>query len=264
MLITHDIHVHTKFSSCCNDEHALLENYITRAKELGITTLGISDHLWEENVEGASEWYKPQGLNRIWETGETIKKINPDIRVLLGAEAEYAKGILSITPESAARLDYVLVPHSHTHMKGFVLPETVNTLEGVANYMVRSFKEITVKGIATVIAHPFQPGGYNNIRDLLQIYSYLPDSTFAECFTLAKKHHTGIEINIGSFFNESPLDDIFKRSYLRMYQIAKDCGCQFSFGSDTHSINKLSRIKLGELIADYLKLTEDDLIDLVK
>ncbi len=264
MFIAHDIHIHTKLSSCSTDMHATLENYLIKGKELGLKTIGISDHLWDEEVEGASEWYRPQGLKRILETREKIVNANSDIKVLLGAEAEFANGILSVTKENAAKLDYVLIPHSHTHMKGFVLPECVTTLEGIAGYMVNSFKEIVKKDIATSIAHPFQPGGYNNIRDLQQIYSYIDDDDFIECFTEAQRHNTGIEINISSFFTDSPLDNIFKNTYLRMYRLAKQCGCKFSFGSDSHSLARLPRIKLGEIISDYLNLTNEDLIELVR
>ena len=47
----------------------------------------------------------------------------PRSEVLIGCETEYAHGTLGISEKKAETLDYVLVPHSHTHMNGFVLPD---------------------------------------------------------------------------------------------------------------------------------------------
>lgn len=54
MIVTHDIHTHTLFSSCCLDPEATMAGYVQKARELGLKTMGISNHLWNEKVKGAS------------------------------------------------------------------------------------------------------------------------------------------------------------------------------------------------------------------
>lgn len=125
MQITHDIHTHTLHSSCCFDPAATVRNYIRKAQELGHTVLGLSDHLWDEAVPGASGWYSGQTLQYVLEAKDSIPADTGHLRVLFGAEAEYCTitDTLAITADDARAFDYILIPHTHTHMRNFVMPE---------------------------------------------------------------------------------------------------------------------------------------------
>ncbi len=126
MKVTHDIHNHTLFSSCCYDPAATMEAFVKKAKELGHTTLGIANHMWDENVPGASHWYKGQTVNYVLESKYALDAVDTTgLKVLFGVEVEYSalSDTLAITPETAKQFDYVLVPHTHTHMRNFVIAE---------------------------------------------------------------------------------------------------------------------------------------------
>ena len=125
MNCTHDIHTHTLFSSCCTDPAATVEAYVRRAAELGHRIFGISDHLWDETVPGASAWYAGQSVPYVLEAKNCIPKDTGGVKVLFGAETEYCgmSDTLGITAESAKQFDYILVPHTHTHMKNFTMAE---------------------------------------------------------------------------------------------------------------------------------------------
>jgi histidinol phosphatase-like PHP family hydrolase len=56
-----------------------------------------------------------------------------------------------------------------------------------------------------------------------------------------------------------------KKILLRPYYIAKDCGCKFYLGSDSHEVSHLVRAKeIFERAIDILKLTENDKFHIIK
>lgn len=124
MKITHDIHNHTLHSSCCYDPEATIAAFIDKAHALGHTTFGIANHMWDENVPGASHWYKGQTVKYVLEGKHAIPKNTYGMKVLFGAEVEYCgmSDTLAITAETAKKFDYMLIPHTHTHMRDFVFP----------------------------------------------------------------------------------------------------------------------------------------------
>ena len=131
MKITHDIHTHTLFSSCCSDPEATVEAYVGKAAELGYKVFGISDHMWDEKVPGMNAWYTGQSVPYVLEAKNCIPKDTKGVKVLFGAETEYCgmSDTLGITAESARNFDYILVPHTHTHMKNFTMAEPKEVVE---------------------------------------------------------------------------------------------------------------------------------------
>ncbi len=132
MKIHHDVHTHTQISSCCHSITATPENYIRAAAELGHTVFGFSNHLWDESVEGASGWYHDQAFTHILPEKDLIRSLDPcGMKILFGAEVEYCgmTDTLALRAENASVLDYALIPHTHTHMQGFVIPEIKEVIE---------------------------------------------------------------------------------------------------------------------------------------
>lgn len=147
MKITHDLHNHTLFSSCCYDPAATMKAFVDKAYELGHTVIGISNHLWDEKVPGASGWYKGQTIDYGFEGKYAIPEDTHGVRVLFGTECEYCglSDTLGMTAETAARFDYVLIPHTHTHMKNFVIAENADVKAFRAEYIAKieaSFPEL--------------------------------------------------------------------------------------------------------------------------
>ena len=84
MKIRHDIHNHSLWSSCCYDPEATVNAFAHRAKELGHTVFGISNHLWDEKVPGASNWYRQQMINYGLEGARAAMPMIPGIRLMVG------------------------------------------------------------------------------------------------------------------------------------------------------------------------------------
>lgn len=264
MRANHDIHTHTTLSKCCETYEATAKNYIENAAKMGLKVLGFSDHMWDSNIPGQSRWYRSQNQDHILMIKNVIPEDTKGVNVLVGCEAEFAQGTLAITPETAAKLDYVLVPHSHTHMKGFVLPLEADTHEKHAKYLLESFlKLVTHKDhkLITSVAHPFCPGV--NRKEYESILTFITNAQFKECFMAAKENGIGIEINT-SIFSEIPREVVPYCNFFRMFKIAKECGCSFSAGTDSHSLEDYKYFDYFDIVSDLLGITEDDYIPLIK
>lgn len=93
---------------------------------------GFSNHMWDEAVEGESSFYRKQGFTHILTEKEEIRSLdNCGMKILFGAEIEYCgkSDTLALKAENAHLLDYVLIPHTHTHMDGFVIPQPDKVIE---------------------------------------------------------------------------------------------------------------------------------------
>lgn len=259
-MVNYDIHIHTHLSSCASRE-AFMKDYIDAASGLGLELIGFADHAWDDSVEGASPWYAPQNYKRLEARRSELSELDKKgIKVLLGAEGEYASELLAIGDCAAEFVDYILVPHSHTHMKGFVLPsECVGDPEKHANYLVKSFISLCnhkKRDMFFGIVHPMCPCGETE-EYTEEIFSYISDKMFEECARAAKENGVALEVNL-SEFKKIPPERIHSHCYSRFYDACKRAGCEFFLGSDAHAVKTLidnHGIKNG--VIDALGLNED-------
>ena len=75
MNITHDLHVHTYLSSCCQDkERMTVANVLASASARGLRTVGFSDHLWMNAAVPAS----PLAPGRVQVPGAVREHLDDD------------------------------------------------------------------------------------------------------------------------------------------------------------------------------------------
>lgn len=316
MHITHDIHTHTLLSSCCYDPAATVQAYVRRAAELGHTVFGISNHLWDEKVPGASSWYRGQMINYGLAARDSIPADTCGVKVMIGAETEYyaMHDTLGMLADTAARFDYILVPHSHVHMKGYVCPDPDDVIarraamaRKIAESMPYLSEAQAKKMAATLPVSELEELVYADATDVAKFYSTqminsfeglmnnpefiklaarvptsvahpmhaccipseqtaaanraLPEADLRRCFEQAKKLGVGIEINTACF---NPTDDYAGEANIRTMKIAKAVGCKFTFGTDSHTLAGLEKIRKGDRISEILGITQADLLDVVK
>ncbi|MBQ9802984.1 MAG: hypothetical protein IJW51_07965 [Clostridia bacterium] len=137
MRANHDVHTHNYLSECCGDNQATVESFIKQAKELDIKVLGFSNHTWDESVplpQTASKFYKKQCMPYEMLIKRQIPEVE-GLKILVGAETEYCGmyDVLGMDKEAALQLDYLLIPHSHVHMRNFVMPPTGDVLRARDN-----------------------------------------------------------------------------------------------------------------------------------
>lgn len=317
MIVVHDIHTHNIFSNCCADRGASTVAYMQKEAALGMRIFGLSNHIWDERVKGGSYWYRTQTIARNEEAKNAFHLADPSLRVLFGAETEYyaCRDLLGMSEEGASHFDYLLVPHSHLHMRNEVMRDFPQILEARAEIRARlaecfpNFSEAQLNNMAATlkendllqlypeleidyknyinramidgflsllenteflnlvgklpvsIAHSFSPCGVPNA----QKNSYLeliPDETFVKCYRKAAALGVYIELNVGAIREFS--SDLDNNEIMRAYKIAKDEGCLFTFGTDSHSIKGLEGISFGNEIANKLKLKPTDLAEFVR
>ena len=311
MKIDHDIHTHTLLSACCHDPAATVEAYVRRAAELGHTVFGISNHLWDEKVEGASTWYKGQMINYGLQARNCVPADTCGVKVKIGVETEYfaVTDTLGMLADTAERFDYILVPHTHVHMKGTVCPDPDDVLARRAEMrrrlaaampelseaqikkmvatlpaselrelvdaeptdlalfystqMINSFEALMENSefvklaarVPTVIAHPMHACCIPHNESVAANHA-LREEDLRRCFGKAKNLGIGLEVNVGCFNAENDYAD---EANIRTIRIARDAGCKFTFGTDTHSLKGLGSITKGERISELTGITEADL-----
>ena len=306
----HDVHIHNYLSMCSHDNLATVDSYIEISRENGLKLMGFANHIWDETVElpRPNGFYARQSMAFEMQIKKQIPEHVQGLKVLVGAETEYCGmyDVLGMGKDAALQLDFLLIPHTHVHMRNFVMPrpeditaaqehltelllksipdlsperaqamakslpegelepfrvgERVDYVRFVSDFMVQSFRSLmnneTLKTysdlIPVSIAHPFQPVGSGAYRmDMVQRIS---DETYGELFSMAASRGIGLEINTATDNDED----------YRMFGIAKECGCQFTLGSDTHSRAGLKTIFKTEALMDRLGLTEDNMMDFTR
>lgn len=257
-VVDHDLHIHSQLSSCSNDPEQTPARILQYAKENGLKQICLTDHFWDETVEGASDWYAVQDFAHIQQALPLPRA--EGVEFLFGCETEMDKFFrIGISPELMEKLDFIIIPTTHMHMRDFTIGACDDTLERRAVlYVQRLHKLLQMDlpfhkiGIAHLTARLIAPA---NREDHMRVLDMIPDSVFADVFTTAAQKGAGIELNFRIFeYSDTELDTV-----LRPYKIAKQCGCKFYFGSDAHIPAQLDAAKERfEATVDALALTEND------
>lgn len=156
MIADHDVHIHNYLSGCCKDIFATVDNYIKIEKELGRKIMGFANHTWDESIplpdtkSWAVKMYSHDIMAYMMQIKPQIPKDIEGIKVLVGAETEYAAmyDVLGMGRDAALTLDYVLIPHTHTHMDNFVMPKLVDPVTEAAKHRLAEKLEL-IEGLTS-------------------------------------------------------------------------------------------------------------------
>lgn len=257
-VIDHDYHLHSHLSLCSGDPQQTGQAILEYAEKLGMTSLVLTDHYWDENVPGASGWYQQQDFAHISQAlplpqGEKTK-------FFFGCETDMDKFFtLGVSRPVMDKFDFIVVPTTHLHMTGFTIdPEDDPVERRKELYIQRMDKLLDMDlpfekiGIAHLTCSLMAPGDDRH----LPLIDSITDEEFSGLFSKAAKRGCGIELN-GSdmdFRNDREAEQI-----LRPYRIAKKEGCKFYLGSDAHTRKGLTRMEMVFAKAvDALELEESD------
>ena len=253
-----DLHIHSTLSSCCRNPEQTPERILQYAKDFGLKTVCLTDHFWDSAVEGASNWYRPQDFAHISQARPLPQA--EGIRFLFGCETDMDKYMtLGLSRELWDEFDFIVVPTTHLHMKGFTIAEEDDTPEGKARVWVERldallnmdlpFHKVGIAHLSSTLMERTSPEAHAHLLDLID------GDDMERLFRKAAQLGVGIELNSSSV-NPAPAQ---QESVLRMFRIAKRCGCKFYCSSDAHSPAEMECAKeVFEKIVDWLELTEDD------
>ena len=269
MKIKHDFHIHT-LRSLCADPNATLDTFTDAIKREGLEKIGVSNHFWDAKIPPLSEdgYFTMQNLERISLDIPAIEKLREDtgIKVYFGCEAEYdpVHHDVAVAEETCEKLDFIIVPNSHTHL---VMPkEYWDDFPKHKEFLVTAYRDIInskVSKYITAVAHPFEIVGYSDER-LKLILDTFTDDEFKRLFDETAERGIAYEINVSGMRlkTKEQIDELPK---MRLYRLAKECGCKFIFGSDAHGQVELDYYsKWTEYVSELLGLTEDDIIEIAR
>ena len=254
-IIDHDLHLHSQLSFCSGHPEQTSATLLNYAREQGLRHICVTDHFWDENVPGASEWYRPQNFPHI---SQILPLPNADgVTFHFGCETDFDKfKTLGIRLETIDKMDFVIVPTSHLHMSGFTIdPADSSVTRRAALYMERNHALLdmdlpfTKMGLAHFTCCLLDRGCEGSRDDIMDA---ITDAQYAEFFERLATCGMGLEIN-------TSLSDSTNQSALRPYRIARACGCKFYLGSDAHTPEELlgAHARFAAMV-DALDLTEDD------
>lgn len=253
-IFDHDLHIHSQLSLCSGDPEQTPENILRYALDNGLDTVCLTDHYWDENVPGASEWYGIQDFGHI---AQALPLPQADgVRFLFGCETDLRADLtLGVSPALYDRFDFIIIPTTHLHMNGFTCRGDedaaeraklwISRLDAVLNMDLPFYKV----GIAHLTCELM------NRENPLETLKMLTEDDYAPLFRKAAKLGVGIELN----FSADGLTEETEEPILRPYRAAKAEGCKFYFGSDAHHPRELAKEKKNaEKIIDLLGLEESD------
>lgn len=262
-ILDNDLHIHTQLSTCSSDPLQNKYTILEYAKEHGFKVICLTDHMWDnKDVPAPNKWYEPQ--NFAWVSKSLPVLEDKEVTMLFGCEAEIDKDLhLGITRDIIDKMDFVTVATTHLHHPGATIKLNatkderrqmwIDKFEALMN-MDLPFHKMGVAHITNYLMAP------DNFQDHLDILNSIDDDIYKRLFTKAAKLGLGIELNIVmEMYNDEQ-----KPIIMRPYKIAKQCGCKFYFGGDTHHPRDREKIdKRFTEIRDLLDLQESDKFQLV-
>ena len=263
MIFLSDMHVHSFASVCCQDDKQTPENIIPLLAAHGYKKVGFADHVWISKDIEPSRFYKTQNGERHIEMLNFIHSCKWEIEVLVGCESDMiAPGVFGITPEFKEKMDYVVMATDHFHMTDFVEQPEDKTPEGLAKHMLKFFISAAKSGLPDILVHPLFPYNYVELYD--KSIASLSDAEIIDAFSIAAENNIGIEIN--KCYLPNPQYEYFfsLETPLRILSLAKQAGCLFTLGSDSHSLMSFGVLDKLQAIAESLKLTEENIHPLAK
>lgn len=266
MKIQHDFHIHTDLSLCAKPT-ATVENYNEIVKKLGLKKIGFANHFWDSAFPAPNEFYRIQNYEHLLKLKPQIKALDwGDIKVYFGCEAEYdpVRGDVGITEETAEKFDFIIVPNSHTHM---MMPkDCYQPYKKHAEFMVKAYEDIInspVSRYITGMAHPFEAVCCPYPNSIL--IDMITDDCYKRLFDKTAEKGIAVEINISSMHQQNITHaEIEKLSQIRIFRLAKECGCKFIFGSDAHDNEEHNSFGNADFVAELLDLKEDDIATIAR
>jgi histidinol phosphatase-like PHP family hydrolase len=254
-IIDHDLHLHSQLSLCSNDPKQSAQALLDYGVRQGLAHICVTDHYWDENVPGASEWYAVQNYAHV---SQILPLPEHDAcKFHFGCEIDMDMFCtVGISKERLNAFEFIIVPTSHLHMSGFTIaPEDVSVERRAQLYLARNHALLDMDlpfykmGLAHFTCGLMAKNCTGSRDDILDA---ITDAEYAELFTRVAKSGMGVELNMN-------LHDPESERTMRPYRIAKAQGCKFYLGSDAHHPKALGEARARfEAVISALELSEDD------
>ena len=235
----HDFHIHSTVSLCCHDKNQTPEAILNYAKENGYKRICLTNHFWDENVKSEAEWMDEHDFSHVSSVLPLPKDDN--VEYFFGCETDMDfNNIVGVSKERFDAFDFVIIATTHLHLDGNTVKTKITTPEEAAYHWVDKAENLLLKDL------PFHKIGIAHLttghilkNQTAETLSLIPDSAMYSIFNECSRKGVGIELNVKTI----NMTDEQKEIFMRPYFIAKECGCKFYLGSDSHKTSALACAK---------------------
>ena len=215
-----NLHIHTCYSRCGKAD-MLVSRVVAEADRAGLEMIAFTDHFNYFDFDGVC-------LAQCAAQRLMAEKIPHKVKILYGAElSNYDIGKQLELPSTNAALDIRLYACNHFQMEVFAHPED-KTARGYALHLLKATKELMLSGKADCVAHPLI-GMRVPVCEVPEVGLAMTDNELGSICELSRLTHTALELNRAAVFSDPML-------YRRLYNLGREAGAFFHFGSDAHSI----------------------------
>ncbi len=237
-----DFHIHTKYIGCAN-ETMEVPAIIRECEKIGVTTLGITDHV--DNLDM---------LKLHLPIKEDLKKIDTSIEIYFGVELNFL-GFEQGFPFSQAIKDeygfqFAIAGIHDTYLKSFDLKKLIDIQH---DHHLRACRDPLVD----VLVHPYWvPMGDLDPknRTYFEYMKDIPQNYIRELAQVSKETDTAIEINTTSVISNPGYSDAFQKEYVEFLTALAGEGVVFAIGSDAHDISHLKSVRDGWNLVEKMNL----------
>ena len=242
-----DFHIHTKYLKCANETMDVFA-IVRECERLGITSLGITDHLISVDQ---LELHRP--------IKKDIESLDTKIDVYFGVELNFiaADGDFPYSEEIRDQygFQFAIGGIHETYLDSYDLKKLVDIQH-------RHHLKTCRDPLVDVLVHPYWFGKYefdNNGWPWFDSVTAVPESYTRQLAQTAKETGTAIEINACSNLESAEVagNDMYVKEYIEYLSIIAEEGACFSLGSDAHDIGRLKTILTARQVAEQLNLDAD-------
>jgi histidinol phosphatase-like PHP family hydrolase len=220
-LVIHDLHCHSRVSSCATPE-CTVERLVTRAADAGLALLGLTDHIHGN---------EPTRLEEIYALAAHVRSQAWPVRVWVGAELSLlGPGRMPVAPHQVAGLDYVLVSPNHVGVPHVEGPHDW-TPESVAHWLLDHLAA-AIDERPLAVSHPFDHGFELRVP-AAAVFAAFDRERIRALLVWAAKRRVAIELNARKVRRAPAF-------YQELIGLARDTGARFTLGSDSHSPDEMA------------------------
>ncbi len=220
-LVTHDLHCHSRISTCATPD-STLERLVTRAADARLSLLGITDHVHGEDQAR---------LNDIYALAARVRSQEWPIPVWVGAELSLWKpGRMPVQPHHVEALDYVIIAPNHVGVPNVEAPAEW-TPAGVAHWLLEGLTA-AIEERPLAVSHPFFHGFEARVRPA-EVFAALNRDRIRGLFRFAASLRVAIELNA----RKTRKEPVFTEELIGL---ARGTGVRVMLGSDSHSPEEMA------------------------
>ena len=235
-LARHNLHIHTRFSTCAKPE-MIAADIVRTAEKCGLEMIALTDHNYIQKKNAVAQ--------QRYDILRELKNVETSVKVLVGAElSAYGIGKFADNITSDNSLDYRLYTINHYHQSYWEHPE-VKSPRAYAEHMLASVDGVIESGRADCFAHPFMAGYIKAFDDPHEVTRAFADNEIGDAMEKANRHEIAWELNVPAILGDPEF-------YHRYFQIGKEVGVVFNLGTDAHKLCNIDTKQFVEQLKNIL------------